>query len=109
MVNRYLHLADYVEVMAEEEIVVPMNRSAEGVFDGENCSIGDVILHRFKRRLEFSAGDGFAVRIGFAGGGFGIGAGNALVSDVRLRTVHWSGRVVKLCVRGFLFTAAARK
>ncbi|RDX67084.1 hypothetical protein CR513_54080, partial [Mucuna pruriens] len=88
VVDRELDLADDVEAVAEEEVVVPVDRAAEGVFHREDGSVGDPELHRLERHLELVAGNGLAVRIGFAGGGFGVRAGNALVRHTELRAVH---------------------
>lgn len=44
--------------------------------------------------FELVAGDGLAFRVGFAGGGFGVRAGDALVGHAQLRAVHRSRREV---------------
>ena len=94
VVDRELDLADDVEAVAEEEVVVPVDRAAEGVFDRHNRSIGDPELHRLERNLELVAGNGLAVRIGLAGGCLGVRAGNALVRDAELGAVHRRRREV---------------
>ena len=83
-----MNFADYVEGIAEEKIIVTMNRTAKGVFNWENGEIGNAILNRLKGSFELIAGDCYAVRAGFAGGGFGVSTGNPLVSDVKLLSAH---------------------
>ena len=83
-----LDLADDVEAVAEEEIVIAVDRAAEGVFDGEDGPVGDPQLHGLEGHLELVAGDGLAVRVGFTGRGFRVSAGDALVGHAELVPVH---------------------
>ena len=65
MVDGELDFADGVEAVAEEEVVVLVDRAAKGVFHGENCVISDPELHRLKRHLKLVARYGLAVRVRF--------------------------------------------
>uniref|UniRef100_A0A0A0LSY2 Uncharacterized protein n=1 Tax=Cucumis sativus TaxID=3659 RepID=A0A0A0LSY2_CUCSA len=80
-----------MKLMTEEEIVIPVDRTAEGVFNRENGAIGDPEFNRLKGDFELIARDGVAVRVSFTGGGFGVCAGNSLVSDAEVGAVHRRG------------------
>ncbi|RYQ97876.1 hypothetical protein Ahy_B08g093951 [Arachis hypogaea] len=95
VVDRELYLANDVEAVAEEEIVVPVDRSAKGVFNREYGAVGNPELHCLERHLKLVARYGLTVRVSFSGGGLGVCAGNALVRNAKLRTVHWSRREVR--------------
>ncbi|KAK3443826.1 hypothetical protein EUGRSUZ_B03894 [Eucalyptus grandis] len=90
MVDRELDLADDVEAVAEEEVVVPVDRAAEGVLHRQDGAVRDPELHGLEGDLELVARDRLALRIGFPGGCFGVGSGDALVGHAELRTVHRS-------------------
>lgn len=91
VVDGELHFPDDVEAVTEEEVVVPMNAPAERVLDGQNSSISDPQLDGLERDLELVARDGLAVRVGFPGGGFAVGAGHALVGDAQGGAMHRRG------------------
>lgn len=80
-----------MELVAEEEVVIPVDGAAEGVFNGENGPIGDPEFNSLESDLKLVAGDGVAVGVSFSGGGFGVGTGNALVSNAESGAVHRSG------------------
>ncbi|BAT90461.1 hypothetical protein VIGAN_06171200 [Vigna angularis var. angularis] len=88
VVHRELDLADDVEAVAEEEVVVPVYRAAEGVFNRQHRAIRDPELHRLESHLELVARYGFPVRIRFSRCGLRVRSGNALVRHAQLRAVH---------------------
>ncbi|KAF8039552.1 hypothetical protein BT93_B1922 [Corymbia citriodora subsp. variegata] len=90
MVDRELDLADDVEAVAEEEVVVAVDRAAEGVLHRQDGAVSDPELHGLEGDLELVARDGLAIRIGFPGRCFGVGSGDALVGHAELRPVHRS-------------------
>lgn len=92
VVNRKLNFSDDVETVTEEKIVVPMNRTSERVLHGQNRAIRDPKLNRLKRDFELIARNRLTVRVSFTGGGFGVRAGDALVRDSEIRSMHRSGR-----------------
>ncbi|KAF1859633.1 hypothetical protein Lal_00010217 [Lupinus albus] len=60
VMNGELNLTDDVEAVTEEEVVVTVNRTSEGVFNRENRSICDPKLHRFERYVKLVARNGLA-------------------------------------------------
>eukprot|EP00268_Persea_americana_P058205 TRINITY_DN7020_c0_g1_i1.p2 TRINITY_DN7020_c0_g1~~TRINITY_DN7020_c0_g1_i1.p2 ORF type:complete len:320 (-),score=41.53 TRINITY_DN7020_c0_g1_i1:261-1220(-) len=94
VVDGELDLADDVEAVAEEEVVVAVDAAAERVLDGEDGAVGDPELDGLESDLELVARDGLAVGVGFAGGGLTVGTGDALVGDAELGAMHRGGREV---------------
>lgn len=95
VVNGELDFADDVELVAKEEVVVPVDRAAEGILHRENGSISDPELHGLESHLELVARNGFAVRIRLTGCRLRVCSGNALVRHAQLGAVHWSGSEVR--------------
>ncbi|CAN7052472.1 unnamed protein product [Brassica rapa subsp. trilocularis] len=62
---RDLNLADDVETVTEEEIVVSVNRTSERILHREDGAIRDPELHRLKRDVELITRDSFKVRVSF--------------------------------------------
>jgi len=89
VVHRQLHLPNDVEPVSEKEVVVPVDRTAQGVFHRQHRPVRDPQLHRLERHLELVARDGLAPWVRFSGCGFRIRAGDALVRHAQLRPVHW--------------------
>lgn len=83
-----------MKLMTQEEIVIPMDRTAEGIFYRENSAIGDPEFNRLKGDFELIARDGVAVRVSLTGGGFGVCARDPLVSDAKVGAVHRGGSEV---------------
>ncbi|CAL5090266.1 unnamed protein product [Urochloa decumbens] len=88
VVDGELDLADDVEPVAEEEVVVAVDAAAEGVLDGEHGAVRDPEFHRLERHLELVAGDGVAARVRLGGGRLAVGARHALVGHAQLGAVH---------------------
>nr|GME11661.1 hypothetical protein CR513_54080 [Ipomoea batatas] len=95
VVDRELDLADDVEAVAEEEVVVPVNRAAERVLHRENRSVGNPELHGLKRNLKLIARNRFAIRIRLSGRRFTVSAGNALIRHTELRAVQRRRREIR--------------
>jgi hypothetical protein len=91
VVDGELHLADDVEAVAEQEVVVAVDAAAEGVLDGEHGAVGDPELHGLERDLELVARDGVAARVHLGGGRLAVGVRDALVRDAQLAAVHQRG------------------
>uniref|UniRef100_A0A0E0QV75 DUF834 domain-containing protein n=2 Tax=Oryza rufipogon TaxID=4529 RepID=A0A0E0QV75_ORYRU len=91
VVDGELDLADDVEAVAEEEVVVPVDAAAEGVLDGEDGAVGDPELDGLEGHLELVAGDGVAGGVGLGGGGLAVCPRDTLVSDAQLAAVHGRG------------------
>ncbi|GER57100.1 myb-like transcription factor family protein [Striga asiatica] len=88
VVDGELDLADDVEAVAEEEVVVAVDRAAQRVLHREDGPICDPELHRLEGHLELVAGDGLAAGVGTAGGGLAVRAGDALVGHAEAGPVH---------------------
>lgn len=92
-----LDLADDVEALAEEEVVVTVDTAAEGVFDGEDSPVGKPKLYGLEGDIELVARYGLAVWVSLAGSGLAVGARDTLVGDAQVRSVE--GRRRQVCDR----------
>ena len=97
VVDRDLNLADDVETVTEEEIVVSVNRTSERILHREDGTIRDPELHRLKRDVELITRDSFRVRVRFSGGSFGVRAGNSLVRDMEGGSMRRRRREICVC------------
>jgi hypothetical protein len=91
VVDGELDLADDVEAVAEEEVVVPVDAAAEGVLDGEDGAVGDPELDGLEGHLELVAGDGVAGGVGLRRRRLAVCPRDTLVGDAQLAAVHGRG------------------
>jgi hypothetical protein len=95
VVDRELHLADDVEAVPEQEVVVAVDAAAQGVLHGEHGAVRGPQLHGLERHLELVAGDGVAALVRLPGRLLAVRARHALVRHAQLRPVHRRGGQVR--------------
>ncbi|KAL2530706.1 uncharacterized protein Fot_23307 [Forsythia ovata] len=79
VVDGELNIANYVEVVAEEEIIVSVNGAAKGILHLKHDSICDPNTHHLERNFELVTRYGFTTGIRLASCGFTVSTQNALV------------------------------
>ena len=95
VVHGELHLADDVQAVAQQQVVVAVDAAAQGVLDGQDGSVREPELHGRERRLELLARDGLAARVGFRRSSFAVRAGHSLVCHSHVRAFSWRKRQLR--------------